>query len=107
MIKTFGGNLNTSDETESLSFTSGSDNSTQGWNCLGNPFSSGLDWDAITKPTGVDNAIYFTVNNTLASYVDGVSNNGATGLIPPMQGFFVKANQSGLITYSASLSEGP
>ena len=94
--KTFGGVLNTSDKTEVLSYTAGPDNSTQGWNCLGNPFSSGLDWDGITKPAGVDNAIYFTVNNTLASYINGVSNNGGTGLIPPMQGFFVKTNQSGL-----------
>ncbi len=102
--RTFGGNINTEDVTKNLSYT-GTTNGLEikGWNCLGNPFSSGLDWDAITKPTGVDNAIYFTVNNTVASYVNGVSNNGATGLIPPMQGFFVKANQSGLtLTLPAS-----
>lgn len=95
--RNFGGDLNTDDVSRQLSFTESSfGDDTKGWNLLGNPFSSGLDWDAITKPTGIDNAIYFTVNNTLASYVNGVSNNGATGLIPPMQGFFVKANQSGI-----------
>ena len=100
----FGGNLNTEDVTKQISYTGATNSLEQkGWNLLGNPFSSGLDWDAITKPAGIDNAIYFTVNNSLASYVNGVSNNGATGLIPPMQGFFVKANQSGLnLTLAAS-----
>ena len=94
--KTFGGTLNTTDEAESLSYTTGSNNDTQGWNLLGNPFTSGLDWNEITKPAGVDNAIYFTSNNAFASYVGGVGTPaGTTGLIPPMQGFFVKANQSG------------
>jgi hypothetical protein len=100
----FGGNLNTEDVTKQISYTGATNGlAAKGWNLLGNPFTSGLNWDAITKPAGMDNAIYFTVNNTLASYVDGVSNNGATGLIPPMQGFFVKANQSGLnLTLPAS-----
>ena len=104
VIKTFGGTLNTTDEAESLSYTTGSSNDTQGWNLLGNPFTSGLNWDDITKPAGVDNAIYFTTNHTFASYVGGVGTPaGTSGLIPPMQGFFVKANQSGQsITLSGS-----
>lgn len=102
-LKTFGGTLNTTDETESLSYT-GTNNDTQGWNLLGNPFTSGLDWDQITKPAGVDNAIYFTSNSNFASYVGGVGTPaGTSGLIPPMQGFFVKANQTGQsITLPAS-----
>jgi hypothetical protein len=102
--KTFGGTLNTTDEAESLSYTTGSSNDTQGWNLLGNPFTSGLNWNDITKPAGVDNAIYFNSNGTFASYVGGVGTPaGTSGLIPPMQGFFVKANQTGQsITLPAS-----
>jgi hypothetical protein len=101
VVKTFGGDLNISDETEQLSYTGVEDNSeVKGWNLLGNPFSSSLDWDAIAEslPEGglIENAIYFTRNNTWVSYVGGVGTPGdVTGNIPPMQGFFVKTNTSG------------
>jgi N-acetylneuraminic acid mutarotase len=93
--KVFGGMLNTQSETESLSYTTGTSNDLQGWNLIGNPFTSGLDWASCIRTQYVDNAIYFTVNNKFASYVAGVGTNGGMTLIPPMQGFFVKANQSG------------
>ncbi len=101
VVKTFAGNLNTSDETESLSYSGTEVNDDlKGWNLLGNPFSSSLSWDdiALTLPGGgeIDNAIYFTRNNQRVSYVDGVGSAGdVTGDIPPMQGFFVKANIAG------------
>ncbi|MBW6502612.1 MAG: hypothetical protein K0B05_14570, partial [Bacteroidales bacterium] len=101
VVKTFGGNLNTSDETEQLSYTGEEDNSeAKGWNLLGNPFSSGLDWDAIAESLPgageIENAIYFTRNNVWVSYVGGVGTPGdVTGNIPPMQGFFVKTNTTG------------
>jgi len=102
VVKTFGGNLNTSDfEIEELSYTGEEDNSEiKGWNLLGNPFSSSLDWDAIAVsfPEGgdIENAIYFNRNGSWVSYVDGVGTTGdVTGNIPPMQGFFVKTNASG------------
>ncbi|HSL87335.1 MAG TPA: hypothetical protein VK861_10410, partial [Bacteroidales bacterium] len=101
IVKTFGGNLNTSGETESLSYSGTEDNDDlKGWNLLGNPFSSSLNWDdiALTLPGGgeIDNAIYFTRNNARVSYVDGVGSAvDVTGNIPPMQGFFVKANTAG------------
>lgn len=66
----------------------------QGYNLLGNPFTSCLDWDKILAdytPAYVNNAIYFTLNGAIASYVDGIGADGGTGTIPPMQGFFVKA----------------
>ena len=66
----------------------------QGFNLVGNPFSSCFDWDKIyvDLPLIVDDAIYFTLNGTVASYVGGIGDNGGTGTIPPMQGFFVKVN---------------
>lgn len=68
----------------------------QGFNLVGNPFSSCLDWDLFYEslPPSVDDAIYFTRGGTIASYVGGVGAIGGTGTIPPMQGFFVKVSTS-------------
>jgi hypothetical protein len=67
----------------------------QGYNLIGNPFASCLDWDFIIEnytPAYIDDAIYFTQNGGIAAYVNGVGVEGGTGTIPPMQGFFVKAS---------------
>jgi hypothetical protein len=72
---------------------------TQGFNLVGNPYPSPVDWNAVggwTK-TNVDNAIYFFSNGsvnqytgTYSSYVNGISSNGIAGnIIAAMQGFFV------------------
>lgn len=68
-----------------------------GWNLVGNPYPSYIDWDAKgwTK-TNVSNAIYIPVNSsTWATYVDGVGTNGGSQFIAPEQGFFVHVAQSG------------
>ncbi|MDB5274087.1 MAG: hypothetical protein JWO58_2454 [Chitinophagaceae bacterium] len=69
-----------------------------GWNHIGNPYPTTLDWSAAgwTK-TGIDNAVYYWDSHALrfASYVSGVGNNGGTQYIPSMQGFFVKVTTSG------------
>jgi hypothetical protein len=72
---------------------------TQGFNLVGNPYPSPIDWNAAggwTK-TNIDNAIYFFSNGTTnqytgtySSYVNGISSNGIAGnIIAAMQGFFV------------------
>ncbi|MBE0653226.1 MAG: hypothetical protein IH594_05485 [Bacteroidales bacterium] len=66
----------------------------QGYNLLGNPFASCLNWDVIIEdytPAYVQDAIYFTNNGLIASYVNGTGSDGGTSTIPPLQGFFVKA----------------
>ncbi len=97
---TFGGLFNTSDVAMPLSFTSIP--SKHGFNLLGNPFSSGLDWDQIANstyfpyPSSTSKAAFFTQNNTQCTYVNGVGTPlGVTGIIPPMQGFFVKTHSTG------------
>ncbi len=81
----------------------------QGWNLIGNPYTSVLDWDALVTdgsiPTGAENAIYlfdddngtgaqsnyrYYVPSTGGTY--GIGTNNATGKIPLGQGFFIKTN---------------
>jgi hypothetical protein len=67
----------------------------QGWNLLGNPYPSPIDWDAASgwTKTNVDNATYRHVNSAVwASYVGGVGVNGGSRYIPSCQGFFVGVN---------------
>jgi hypothetical protein len=93
-----------------LTCVAGSSN-VRGLNLIGNPFPSCLDWDEMVRsggvPGSVNNAIYFTNNGTIASYVGGIGSNGGTGIIPPLQGFFVKANlpESIIFPFSARVHD--
>lgn len=98
---TFGGLFNTADEVVSIPY-SGDPSNLHGFNLIGNPFSSGLDWDDIadgvyfTYPAYTSKGIYFTRDNVQCSYINGVGTPGdVTGIIPPMQGFFTKTYESG------------
>ncbi|MFZ2339437.1 MAG: hypothetical protein WAW07_06895 [Bacteroidales bacterium] len=97
----FSGILNTSGPTISLTYNSKGTTpdypGAQGFNLLGNPFPSCLDWDQIasTLDPSISKAIYFTYNGNFASYVNGVGTNNGTATIPPMQGFFVKTYAQG------------
>lgn len=83
-----------------LTNTVSSDVTSDGWNLIGNPYPSTLDWDAASgwTKTNINNAIYFwdPVNNRYASYVAGVGTNGGTRYIPAMQAFWVKTSTSGV-----------
>ncbi len=71
---------------------------TTGFNLVGNPFPSPVDWDGPgwTK-TNIDDALYFFMasttdqyGGTYSSYINGISSDGfASNIIPSMQGFFV------------------
>ncbi|MEM7109635.1 MAG: hypothetical protein AAF519_15530 [Bacteroidota bacterium] len=64
-----------------------------GWNLLGNPYPSPIDWAAPgwTK-SGLADAVYIRDNGnaTVATYVDGVGTNGGTGRIATGQAFWVQ-----------------
>ncbi|MBE0673313.1 MAG: T9SS type A sorting domain-containing protein [Bacteroidales bacterium] len=96
---TITGSLNYNDVPINLTY-GGTYPYTQGFNLIGNPFSSFFDWDYLwineLIPEDVDDAIYFTHDGQMASYVTGVAQGGASNCIPPMQGFFVKANQNNI-----------
>jgi hypothetical protein len=92
----------------------------QGFNLVGNPYPSPIDWNSPNwVKTNVDNAIYFfdastpganaaandslQYQGTYSSYVNGVSNNGATNIIAAMQAFFVHvplAQGTGSLTFT-------
>ena len=89
----FYGNLHTGPYSIALTRTVGSD----GFNFVGNPYPSPVDWDAATgwTKTNINDAIYMwdpTLNSGLGnyiSYVAGVGTNGGTRYIPSTQAFFV------------------
>lgn len=92
---TMTGTISIIDEYEILSFSGSSD--FQGYNLIGNPFSSCINWQTLVtsgQTRSVANAIYFTNNGNFAAYVNGVGVAGGTEFIPPLQGFFVKATAS-------------
>ena len=72
---------------------------TLGFNLIGNPYPSPIDWNASSgwTKTNIDNAIYFfdsasnsQYTGTYSSYINGVSSDGiANNIIASMQGFFV------------------
>ncbi len=72
---------------------------TQGFNLVGNPYPSPIDWSAASgwSKTNIDNGIYYfnasdtnQYTGTYSSYINGISSDGtASNFIPSMQGFFV------------------
>jgi trimeric autotransporter adhesin len=95
----FAGTLNTGPQSfNTTAVTYSSPNG--GWNLVGNPYPSSIDWLAATgwTKTGVNNATYIHVNNaTWAQFVGGVSTNGGSRYIAPCQGFFVQATAAGTL----------
>ena len=73
-----------------------------GWNLVGNPYPSSIDWNASSgwTKTGIDNAVYYynpAIHN-YASYTGGTtpaSTNGGSNLIPSMQAFWVHVSTDG------------
>jgi hypothetical protein len=67
-----------------------------GYNFLGNSLTCSLNWDNVTFAGSVNQAVYFTTNNQWVSYIEGGGGtNGGSPYIPPLQGFFVKADATG------------
>jgi hypothetical protein len=72
---------------------------TLGFNLVGNPYSSPINWNAASgwTKTNIDNALYYFQagstdqhTGTYSTYINGASSDGlATNIIPSMQGFFV------------------
>jgi len=78
----------------SVTYTAAADS---GWNLVGNPWASTLDWDSSgwTKKN-IDDVIYVwdPSNNTYLTW-NGIDGSLGDGLIKPFQAFWVKANAPG------------
>jgi hypothetical protein len=84
-----------------MNYTSSSKIANDGWNLVGNPFPSTIDWGAAkgwTK-TNIDAAIYIRdnglTNTQIAAWNGVVGTNGGSSRIAIGQGFWVKANGNG------------
>jgi hypothetical protein len=99
VTKNFTGTLNAGDKVLTCTKTTGKG---EGWNLLGNPFSSAIDWTAVTLGAGMDNALYY-YDNVASNYkyylkLDGETSASVSGgqqYIPAMQGFMAHANTDG------------
>ncbi len=62
----------------------------EGWNLLGNPFPSALDWDEFAK-TNINGSAY-VYDGDAGQYIswNGTTGSLTNGIIPPMNGFFIK-----------------
>ncbi len=89
---TFSGNLITSDQTPNLTNDGSGNVNYNGYNLLGNPFASAIQWGTGSwNLNNVADEVHVWDNGSYKSYAGGV---GALtdGIIPAQQGFFVKAN---------------
>lgn len=90
----FVGDLNTGDYTYTLSH-SGTNPDNLNYNLIGNPYASSIDWQTVTIPTGLDNAIYtLKPDGQYAIYANRISTNGGLQNIAPGQGFWVRVNEA-------------
>lgn len=93
---------NVSAVTLPVSYTSSGTILDDGWNLVGNPFPSTIDWNASggwTK-TNLDGSIYISDNGSTtslryATWNGTIGTNGGSRYIATGQGFWVKANGSG------------
>lgn len=88
------GNLNTGSVSLPVTYTL-TDTVSDGWNLVGNPYASALDWnDTTITRVNMDNAFYIwnAESGVYASYVDGIGSNGGTNVIASGQSFYVRSN---------------
>lgn len=100
-------NSGTVNFTTFMSYTSSGVDANDGWNLVGNPYPSTIDWNAAAgwTKTGLDNTIYMIDNSVnppvYATFNGTLGTNGGSRYIPMGQAFFVKAN-SGAFTFSCA-----
>ncbi len=97
--KTFTGNLNEGPYALPCSYSAAS--GSQGWNLLGNPYPSYLNWDAVTRTSGIDKALY-SYDPDIQNYRyyvrlpgDTISVGSGSPFISSMQGFMIHAEPGG------------
>lgn len=83
-----------------IALTKGNTGTNRGWNLVGNPYPSPIDWSKVLAlSSNVDDAIYQRIatgqySGTWASFINGVGTNGGTDRIALGQGFLVRCNNA-------------
>jgi len=88
---------NQGDITFPVTYTNTGTTNEDGWNLVGNPYPSTIDWDSPNwTKTNISNAIQILNpdNQQYATYVNGASANGGSRYIASQQAFWVYANAS-------------
>ncbi|MDD3080130.1 MAG: T9SS type A sorting domain-containing protein [Paludibacter sp.] len=111
-IEFTGTKLNNGDLSVTLTRTAGKQK--EGYNLLGNPYPSYLDWSEAEK-IDVDHTIWYRTKNLAGNYVfdtfNGIGTNNnklgaVTGMIPPMQSVWVKVtdgSKTGVVNFTNAL----
>ncbi len=102
-LVTYSGTLINSNQSISVSASGTGDS--DGWNLVGNPFVSSIDWKASSgwDKSSVDNTTYIHIGGgQYATYnaSTNASTNGGSRYIAPMQAFFVHRSATGSATLS-------
>ena len=88
---------NQGDVTFSVTYTNTGSVNEDGWNLVGNPYPSTIDWDSPNwTKVNMSNAVQILNpdNQQYAAYVNGASTNGGSRYIASQQAFWVYANAS-------------
>ncbi|MCE1167580.1 MAG: T9SS type A sorting domain-containing protein [Sphingobacteriia bacterium] len=94
--RSFQGTPNTGEVSIPFSFSPSSNTLHTGFNLLGNPYPSSIDWDLLNEQYG---AVYYFDGTTYKSW-NGVGNGSR--YIPPMQGFMIAPGFNGTLTLNDS-----
>ncbi|TSD64060.1 T9SS type A sorting domain-containing protein [Inquilinus sp. KBS0705] len=103
---TFTGPINKNTITISgLTNTHNAGDPVNGYNFVGNPYASTIDWATILSNSTnlVDQVVTLKAGGGSATYIGGVGNNGGSRYIQTGQGFFVKvldASNTGSVTFT-------
>jgi hypothetical protein len=90
---TFTGTLNTG--SQSIALTGTTLTTFNGWNLVGNPYPSTIDWDLFSASNSdIEGSYYVRSNGTFGSYVSGMGTITTTNDIPPMQAFWVRVKST-------------
>jgi N-acetylneuraminic acid mutarotase len=93
----FVGNLNSGTISHTFDMNA---NNPFGWNLLGNPYVSSIDWNLVTIPATMNGEVHY-INASTGADISYVSGGGGGGrYIPPMQGFFVSALGAGSLQFT-------
>lgn len=86
--KEFAGNLNSGDVSIAITRTATTNDAIKGWNLIGNPYTSGYEWDGNNYSILADNYAYVLT-------ADGTYDPRAATTLAPNQGFFVNKGTDG------------